>query len=199
VGISEQARNITDPSLKLVIEHADEPAGALKQHLLRLEASLRDVLAARDLIAGQCAWLAQNIDRNLKLAESADADAERFLKLDRETDARRALQDKRSTLLQVTTDQKKLRTLELSLTPLDAQLTQLRERIEQARAIRPRLSSGKPLTDAELHRHASEEPPPTPTPDTTSETPTASHDQDIERELDRLRQRLDKASPEDRA
>jgi hypothetical protein len=202
VGISEQARNITDTSLRLVLAASDDPARAIKDHLLRLEGSLRDLIAGEELLAKQCAWLFANMERNLKLAESEEARAARLLQLGREDDARQALADKRESLIRVTADQRRLTHLETSLPPLRKQLAELRERIDQARAIRARLAAGQPLGDDDLHRpgprDASQPAQAAPTPASDDQpAPSPAPDEELDRELERLRRRLADSPPEE--
>jgi phage shock protein A len=198
VGISEQARNITDTSLKLVISASDDPANSLKQHVLRLESALRDLSSSEELLAKQCAWLSTNIERNLKQAESDEARAARLLQLDRQDDARQALSDKRDALIQVTSDRRRLLQLESSLPGLREQIRLLKARIDQARSIRTRLVAGEPLSDQDLHRPPDSASSVTRPPVATPENPeTFRTDRDLDRELDRLRRRLDDRTPED--
>lgn len=186
MGISEQARNITDTSLKQVLTDAADPAGALKDHLLRLEQSLRELATGEELLARQCAWLAANIERNLEHARREEARAARLLQLAQEPAARLALADKRDALIRVIADQKQLRKLEDSLPPLRRQLSELRQRIDLSRSLRARLTAGELLRDEDLHRP----PPPAPEPATTQTHPPDRERDELDRELDRLRQQL---------
>ena len=152
MGIFEQARNITDTSLRLVLDASDEPAEALKRHILKLEASLRDLARSEESIVRQCQWLGANVERNLKLAEASEARAAKLLELGREQPARETLRDKRESVRQVSADQRRLAPLEASLSGVRDQLQQLQRRITQAKKVRARLAAGKPLDEENLHR-----------------------------------------------
>ena len=205
VGIREQARNVTDTSLKQIVSGAADPAAALKDHVLRLEASLRDLVASEEVLARQCAWLNANIERNLKAAEAEEARAARLLQLDREDAARQALADKRDSLIQVTTDRRRLLQLENSLPGLRPQIQELRDRIDHSRALRARLVAGQPLQDDDFHRPGAQPYSPPAPPDPSRSAPTgpdqsaqsADDTKELDRELERLRRRLDPRKPQE--
>ena len=204
MGISEQARNITDTSLRQVVNASDDPVRALKEHVLRLEGSLRELAAAEEVLVKQCEWLASNIERNLKLAESEEARAGRLLGLGQEASARQALAEKRESLVRVTADQKQLRKLEASLPGLRGQAQELRERIEQAKAVRARIAASEPISDEDLHGPAAHEPV-QPKPGPAKSSQGAFGEDELDREVERLRRRIEnpgntpKSTPEDRA
>ena len=204
MGISEQARNVTDTSLKLVLTTSDDPAQALKRHILKLEASHRDLARSEESVVNQCRWLSDNIERNLKLAGAEEARAGKLIERNQEAPARDALRDKRDALRRATADQRKLAQLEDSLPALRDQLRGLRERIDQAKTLRTRMTAGEKLREGDLHRQADPTTPPSPPvpaparqslPD--DPTPALDEEKELDRELERLRDRLDSRDLED--
>ena len=202
MGISEQARNVTDTSLKLVLTTSDDPVQALKRHILKLEASHRDLARSEGSVVNQCRWLSDNIERNLKLAQAEETRAQKLLEHNQEKSARDALRDKRDALRRTTADQRKLTQLENSLPALRDQLRGLRERIDQAKALRTRMTAGENLQESDLHRQTeptSQSPAPAPERQDLPDEPTLVLDEEkeLDRELERLRDRLESRDRED--
>ena len=202
MGISEQARNVTDTSLRLVLTTSDDPSQALKRHILKLEASHRDLLQSETSVVNQCRWLSDNIERNLKLARAEEVRAGKLIEHKQDQRARDALRDKRDALRRTTADQRKLAQLEDSLPALREQLRELRERIDQARTLRTRMTAGETVQESDLHRQTEPTPPSTaPTParrDLPNEpTSTLDEEKELDREMQRLRDRLDHRDRED--
>ena len=199
MGLFEQARNITDTDLRLVLTESSQPVDALKKHILKLEASLRELVRGEEYLVKQREWLDQAVERNLKLAEQSEARAARMLELGREEEARGALLEKRESLGQMSADRRQLEREERTLTDLRRQRRQLEQRIDQARRIRVRMAAGEPLSESDLHPVPSE-PPAEPEPVRPAPELSPGDEDELTKEIERLR-RQSKGPPrrEDRA
>ena len=197
MGLFEQARNITDTDLRVVLTQSDQPVDALKAHILKLEASQRELVRSEEFLVRQRDWLEQAVERSLGVAEQSAARAEKMVAAGREDLAREALLDKKESMRQMSADARQLERLERSLAEARGQRAQLEARINQARRIRARIAAGEPLEEGDLHQ----EPPPPEKP--VGLSPRASltpgEEKELTRELDELRRQVKHgAGPEDK-
>ncbi|HUV39385.1 MAG TPA: hypothetical protein VMY39_07205, partial [Planctomycetota bacterium] len=108
MGLLEQARNITDTDLRLLVQESSEPEEALRRHILSLEESQRQLKSSQGFLTRQSTWLEKSAERKLSLAEEWDRRALTAARGDRDDLARHALLRKKELLRSMSEDRRQL-------------------------------------------------------------------------------------------
>ena len=139
MGLFEKARNITDTELRVVVAESADPAGSLRRHILSLEESQRQLRSSQGFLRRQRDWLEKSAERKLSLAEEWEKRALTAARQDRDDLARHALVRKKELLQSMGEDRRQLERILPQLEEADRRLSEVRQKILKARAVRTRL------------------------------------------------------------
>jgi phage shock protein A len=143
MGLFEKARNITDTELRILVRESPDPSEALRRHILSLEESQRQLSSSRGFLERQRKWLEGSAERKLGLAEEWEKRAATAAAQGRDDLAGHALLRKKDLLRSMSDDHRELERIRPQLDETATRLSEVRQKILKARAVRERFFEGR--------------------------------------------------------
>jgi phage shock protein A len=190
MGLFEQARNITDTDLRIIVQESSDPSEAMRRHILSLEESHRQLKSSLNTLERQRAWLENSAERKLTLAEEWDKRAATAALGARDDLARHALLRKKELLQSMAEDRRQLEQVLPQLSDVQARQNEVHGKILKARAVRSKFFEEGAASAA--GGEDEQRPPQAPRGAARiAEKLSDRERQDLEKELEDLKRRLD--------
>ena len=196
MGLMEKAKNITDTSLRILVRDSSDPSEALRQHILSLEESQRQLGSSRGFLERQRKWLESSAERKLKLAEEWESRAATAAKSGRDDLARHALLRKRELLRSMSEDRRQLVQILPQLEELEGRVCEVRQKILKARAARAKAFGAGGTVPEEEESSGAAPTAASHADDGIEEALPEGERKELDEELDDLKRRLESEEPD---
>jgi len=196
MGLFEQAKNITDTDLRILLQESSEPAETLRRHILSLEESQRQLKSSQGFLERQRKWLEASAERKLRLAEEWEGRAASAARQSRDDLARHALLRKKELLRSMSEDRTQLERILPQLQELDGRLGEVRQKILKAKSVRERFFEGDPARTPDRADTDTRASGSAPGVERDSPELTESERQELDEELKDLKRRMETGSDE---